>query len=752
MASVAYAHEVEVNTAAINEIVAQAAPAIPADLPDEPEAAIPILDGLLIGDVNPELNLLSDSMYRLQRVQKDWADALDKIKNVQAALDAGHRYEETMTDNDVSATLRAGRARNRALHHLKADIEVRLHAKRLELNRAAAPAAAPAPAAAVVAPRHYAPSAPRRFDGKHKEFLQFAQMYENTIGNSGLSNVEKLSRLLGLLDGEPKRLLSGLLVTDGNYAIALDTLRRRYGDTERTARELKTELNSLPTARSTAEVRDLQIKTESLVQQLDSLGHMPASEETMWLLEGKLPRRCLEKLMENKKTTLALAAPHNVWDLTKFRSSLEEIVRDEERIGGIIQPPQPGHSHAAARGAPRAPQGPGARPGRRHFNAAGVVKEGKLPELKKYSPMPPLEGLKAAKQLAKAGTKKFPAKTEIPGCLFCRGKHRAYLCPLSIDERRQKVVDAKGCLKCLQPGHWANNCTAEPCRRCNQNHHTFLCKDSGIRNPNKIPLPQKPRSFPPRSTPLTKATNHMALTEKPTELGNEAEVSKSLVGATTRRRSKALMMCVTATVFNPSTFASAEVPIFIDSGSSESYISKKLAKLLGLNLGPSQLIEISRFGEGRNDVCPMNLLTNSARFCVRGQENETFMVDGLTVDQIIGAITQVPEVDDTVITEYKVTLPTSNKPPQVMLGIAHFAQLKLRFEMELPSGFSLFSSSLGPLLCGKGELVSTTTASAVCMTTISVKEKPEKEDELHESVRRYFLNESCDFSSKKDEK
>ena len=260
------------------------------------------MDGLLIGDVNPELNLLSDSMFRLQRIQKDCADALDKIKNVQTGIDAGHLYTQTMGNNNVNATLRAGRARNRALFHLKAEIEVRLHAKRLELYRAAAPPAAPAPAVAAVAPRHYAPSAPRRFDGKHKEFLQFAQMFENTIGNSGFSNVEKLSRLLGLLDGEPKRLLSGLLVTDGNYPIALDTLsRHRYGDTEHKARELKTELNSLPTARSTAEVRDLQIKTESLVQQLDSLGHMPAFEETMWLLEGKLPRRRLEKLMENKR-------------------------------------------------------------------------------------------------------------------------------------------------------------------------------------------------------------------------------------------------------------------------------------------------------------------------------------------------------------------------------------------------------------------------------------------------------------------
>ena len=113
-------------------------------------------------------------------------------------------------------------------------------------------------------------------------------------------------------------------------------------------------------------------------------------------------------------------------------------------------------------------------------------------------------------------------------------------------------------------------------------------------------------------------------------------------------------MCVTATVFNPTNFVSAEVPIFVDPGSSESYITRKLAKFLGLELGTPQLLEISRFGDRKSDLGPMSLLTNSARFCVRGKENETFTVDSLTVDEIIGAITQVPEVDESVVTDSKV--------------------------------------------------------------------------------------------------
>ena len=348
----------------------------------------------------------------------------------------------------------------------------------------AAAAAVVAPPAPAPVPRQYPPSAPRRFDGKHKEYLQFQQMFQNTIGASGLSNVEKLSRLLGLLDGEPRRLLAGLLITDGNYAIALDTLQRRYGDSGRTARELKSELSSLISARSTAEVREFQITVESLVQQLESLGHPPASEETIWNLEERLPRRCLDKLMDEQKRVEARLAPDNVWDLSKFCSSLEEIVKQEEKIGGIMYSPQSTSQHPGGRSGGR-----DAKKGKKSLNAAGVKVGEKVANPKKISDFGKnklnelTEGMNAAKVLARNGAR-APNEDK---CLFCQGKHKAYLCPLSIDERRNKVSEAKGCWKCLRPGHWASNCNAEPCRRCSQGHHTYLCKNDGKKNPNNFP-------------------------------------------------------------------------------------------------------------------------------------------------------------------------------------------------------------------------------------------------------------------------
>lgn len=658
MAGISFGQEIVINSTAIEEIVSSDMPVVPDPLPADPEAAIPILNGVLIGDVNPDLAHLSDAIYRTMTAQKDWGSYISKIRDLDEAETAGNEYARVMNESFVAERLRDGRARTRDLNKLKADIDVRLHALRLQANRAAAGAfVAAAPAA--VAPRHYAPSAPRRFDGKHKEFLQFTQMFENTIGASALSNVEKLSRLLGLLDGEPKRLLAGLLVTDANYPVAQATLARRYGDTERTARELKAELNSLAPARSTHEVREIQIKSESLIQQLSSLGHPPASEETMWMLESKLPRRCLEKLMDEKKAVTARAAPNNVWDLTQFRSSLEEIVKVEENIGGIIYAPSSGPSHQSSRAAPAA------KTGRRTFNAVSVKIDAKSGgKSSTYRPKSDSNGMKGAKMLSKAGAKVAEAKP-VSGCTFCYGNHKAYLCPLSNVERKNKILASKCCLKCLRPGHWASNCNAEPCRRCSRSHHTYLCDKNNVQNSNKIPLPLKEHKFGAKPVPFAKATNNVTIS---CDADKSEPALKSVTGMATRPRAKALMMCVTASVFNPITFLSAEVPIFIDSGSSESYITKKLAKFLGIKVGPSQLIEVSRFGDDKGDLGPMNLLTESARFCIRGLEGDTFTVDSLTVDRIIGALTQVPEVDESVYTDRKIELPTASRPPQVMLG------------------------------------------------------------------------------------
>ena len=76
-------------------------------------------------------------------------------KRVDLEQRAYQEYQQTMADRNVANCLRAGRERVRRLHALKADIEVRLHALRLQVNRAAIAARAAAVAAAPGAAAHH---------------------------------------------------------------------------------------------------------------------------------------------------------------------------------------------------------------------------------------------------------------------------------------------------------------------------------------------------------------------------------------------------------------------------------------------------------------------------------------------------------------------------------------------------------------------------------------------------------------------
>ena len=112
-------------------------------------------------------------------------------------------------------------------------------------------------------------------------------------------------------------------------------------------------------------------------------------------------------------------------------------------------------------------------------------------------------------------------------------------------------------------------------------------------------------------------------------------------------------------------------------------------------------------------------------------------------------MTHVPKLDDSVLLHSKFSIPTRLDHPDVLLGVGHFAQLKMVFESELPSVFSLYGTTLGPLLCGKGELRSTVTAKATCISLVSVEETCD--DDLHHLVKSYFSNESCELANSKSE-
>ena len=229
---------------------------------------------------------------------------------------------------------------------------------------------------------------------------------------------------------------------------------------------------------------------------------------------------------------------------------------------------------------------------------------------------------------------------------------------------------------------------------------------------------------------------------QPAAISNQEKTQVQIsTAAAALSEGQTMMMCVYGRVINLKTMRNKKVPIFVDSGSTESYITKKLAKELGLEFGPTAELVVNRFGDKTG---PMTVFAPIAEFGIESPDDQTLVIKGLAVNEIIGAIAHIPKLDDSVYQGVELHLPTRNNPPQVMLGVELFSQLKIMFNLELPSGFALYQSTLGPLICGRGQLRKAVVATATCATSIKIV-KPTMEEDLHQLVKAYFESESCNI-------
>ena len=232
-------------------------------------------------------------------------------------------------------------------------------------------------------------------------------------------------------------------------------------------------------------------------------------------------------------------------------------------------------------------------------------------------------GLPQAKKLAKQG-----AKAYAPKCIFCQAAHPAHLCTLSCRERRDKIFAQKRCMNCLRDGHFANGCRQPPCKVCKSNHNTLIRviqnKKAGI---GKFPL-RRHTSVP------NNLRQAVEFTDKKATPKSEKMTSVSISGATNCANEKALMMCCYAMALNLNTFCTKQVSVFVDSGSSESYITTRAAKALNLPIGDEHEMKINRFGDSKGSGEPMQLVTYATQFGLKGDNGDTFSVEGLVVNRM----------------------------------------------------------------------------------------------------------------------
>ena len=69
------------------------------------------------------------------------------------------------------------------------------------------------------------------FGGDKLKWIEFWDSFESTIHkNKRISNVEKFNYLKSKLTGEAMQVISGLTLSNENYAVAINILKERYGN------------------------------------------------------------------------------------------------------------------------------------------------------------------------------------------------------------------------------------------------------------------------------------------------------------------------------------------------------------------------------------------------------------------------------------------------------------------------------------------------------------------------------------------
>ncbi len=139
----------------------------------------------------------------------------------------------------------------------------------------------------------------RHFKGYIQEWTSFWETSNATIHTSNLTAVQKFDYFKEYLKGETRLFVENLELTDVNYQIAIDELKKTYGKKEVLINAHFDKLDSLQPvkdAKDVAALRNLQLTIQSHISALETLG----KEKTTYgsLLGTKLVKLIPYKLQE----------------------------------------------------------------------------------------------------------------------------------------------------------------------------------------------------------------------------------------------------------------------------------------------------------------------------------------------------------------------------------------------------------------------------------------------------------------------
>lgn len=532
------------------------------------------------------------------------------------------------------------------------------------------------------------------FSGDPTSWKGFWDLFQSSVHNQPIANVQKLAYLNSKLTGAAAAAVAGLAVTDANYTVAINLLTERFGQDSIVKNALFAKLRNLRlTTTTTKDLRSTLDTIERILRQLESLNQDVEQAVLVDMIRCKLPS---ETLLEMQK----LKQPGQDWTVAQIRTTLSHVIVAQEEVQRVVQEQ------------PKTVSKSSASPTHSKFQSQRGVTTGSLASAVSEKGLSKTMSSKNGKnkQNSDANNQRWD-----PTCIFCHGSHYSSNCQkyTTVAARKAQISNCKDslhCMKCLRQGHIATQCrNSVRCYYCKSDrHHSAFCykQFANSTKPNKTvvnteQIQQQCPTSQDGSATQASGVNNQPVNSSPameTMSNNDGKLVRSsmLLTAFTKLKNSA----------DPTFIENAQ--IFFDIGAQRSFITNKMVEKLQLPSDVDEELLIFTFGTEKAQWQK----SKHVLFEVLLRDGTTISMEANSVPHLTNSQARIAlsaEDQDFIKKSLPVSFFGDEVPfekllfkPDVIIGQDYFWEFILDApKTKLPSGLFIIPSKLGLLLGGK---------------------------------------------------
>ncbi|XP_065182125.1 uncharacterized protein LOC135812837 [Sycon ciliatum] len=506
-----------------------------------------------------------------------------------------------------------------------------------------------------------------QFSGSVLEWPEFWSLFTSTVHeHPTLSIVSKFVYLNDSLKGEARDAIAGIALTESNYHLAVETLKTKFGQPQLIIGGLYARLQQLPEAGHNFEsIKSTFDSIDKILRQLSTLGEDVDSQRLLiHQILAKFPLAVTTKLEE---TRFSLNTP---WTVSLLRTALRQFVdirtnalRTAQVQSGqlptiLVQQTQGQEVKQTSTLTTNSDAG------------TSLVANGHPHGNVRPGTQPP-----AATQVMNKYTE--PTYFKLSPCAFCGGDHKHNDCQTyrTTVTRKQRLTAQGRCYLCLQLNHRVPQCPQRTWHKCNGchrqgHHHWTVCPE---RDEGHGPQPSKVNTL-------------LSITE-------------------------AVQLPSANVSFHSPGKPKVTAHLLLDSGSHRSYVTRRLAQHLQLEVLRTEELALSTFAS--NAVKTINSEVVCLPLPLLG-DRILNVTANIIDDEITNAITREPltSTDRSFLQEQMNGSPLADAElmassntslvVDILIGSDYFWHVVTGHRLQLPSGLFTISSELGMVVSGKG--------------------------------------------------